>query len=115
MRRSSTKDHVLPLAAAGTAAAVAAGAGAYAARRRFRRRDAVALPVPLRVPAPAQTAAREPEPEREPVEEWRCACGTEYRMTGTGRHRVLWLADASESDPVLGTACVSCGRPLPSD
>jgi hypothetical protein len=45
---------------------------------------------------------------------WSCACGQEYRVSGTGRHRVFWLVDAAESDPVLANNCVGCGRELPS-
>jgi hypothetical protein len=43
-----------------------------------------------------------------------CRCGTVYRVSGTDRHRVYWLLDAAEGDPVLGTACVECEAPLPT-
>ena len=43
----------------------------------------------------------------------RCACGQDFRVAGTGRHRVYWLRDAAESDPVLSPRCPSCDRPLP--
>ena len=51
-------------------------------------------------------AAGEPEP-------WSCACGTAFRRVGLGRHRVYWLADAPEGDPLLGVDCPTCERPLP--
>ena len=51
--------------------------------------------------------------ERE-QETYRCRCGTVYRVSGVDRHRVYWLADAAESDPVLGAACVNCDAPLPA-
>jgi hypothetical protein len=62
-------------------------------------------------------AARRSPPQRQPgaeQETYRCQCGTAYRVSGTDRHRVYWLADAAESDPVLGTACVNCEAPLPA-
>jgi hypothetical protein len=43
-----------------------------------------------------------------------CRCGTVYRVSGTDRHRVYWLLDAAEGDPVLGTTCVECDAPLPA-
>jgi hypothetical protein len=43
---------------------------------------------------------------------WTCACGERLRTVGTGRHQVHWLADAPESEPLLGDSCPSCGRPL---
>jgi hypothetical protein len=45
--------------------------------------------------------------------EWTCACGTRFRTVGAGRHQVLWLLEAPESEPVLGDLCPSCERPLP--
>jgi hypothetical protein len=44
---------------------------------------------------------------------WQCDCGQRFRVAGIGRHRVHWLEDAPESDPVLGSTCPSCDRPLP--
>lgn len=44
---------------------------------------------------------------------WSCECGQSFRVSGQGRHRVFWLADAEASDPVVGTTCPSCDRPLP--
>ena len=56
------------------------------------------------------------EPVSEVVEHsWSCECGQEYRVSGEGRHRVYWKADASVSDPVLDGACVECGKPLPGE
>ena len=45
--------------------------------------------------------------------EFTCECGTEYRVSGEGRHRVYWKADASISDPVIDGKCVKCEKPLP--
>jgi hypothetical protein len=46
---------------------------------------------------------------------WTCECGQRIRSTGAGRHRVHWLADAPENDPILGDRCPSCDRPLPAE
>jgi hypothetical protein len=46
---------------------------------------------------------------------YRCGCGQPFRVSGTGRHRVYWLAGAPEDDPVLSPSCPSCDRPLPRD
>jgi hypothetical protein len=45
---------------------------------------------------------------------YRCTCGTEYRVSGTDRHRVYWPAGAHEGAPVLGDRCVQCDAPLPA-
>jgi hypothetical protein len=45
---------------------------------------------------------------------WSCACGQAYLVSGTDRHRVYWLPDAQESDPLLVRECVSCGAELPA-
>jgi hypothetical protein len=50
-----------------------------------------------------------------PHSEWPCACGQRFRVTGTGRHRVYWPADAPADEPVIGARCPFCDRPLPSD
>jgi hypothetical protein len=49
------------------------------------------------------------------TEAWSCECGQAYRVTGEGRHRVFWAAEASEDDPVMGGRCVRCERPLPGE
>jgi hypothetical protein len=46
-------------------------------------------------------------------ETWTCSCGTLFRVTGAGRHRVLWPADAPQDEPVLDDHCPSCGSALP--
>jgi hypothetical protein len=51
---------------------------------------------------------------REP-QEYTCDCGQAFRMTGMGRHRVFWLANAPEGDPLLSDRCPSCDRPLPRE
>jgi hypothetical protein len=81
---------VLALAAAG--ASVAAGIARLVRRRRARAGE---------------------EQLREPVREFRCACGQEFRVTGADRHTVFWVAGAPESDPVLGHTCPRCDRELP--
>ena len=50
----------------------------------------------------------------EAFELWSCDCGQDYRVAGEGRHRVYWLVGAPQSDPILGTTCVRCERPLPA-
>jgi hypothetical protein len=53
--------------------------------------------------------------ERSAIEEFTCDCGQVFRVTGSGRHRVYWVAGAAEGDPVLGHECPNCERPLPRD
>ena len=76
-------------------------------------------------PAPATVSSREPradagappsdEPASDTVEStYACeGCGTEYRVSGEGRHRVYWKAGASITDAVLDAKCVECEKPLP--
>jgi len=45
---------------------------------------------------------------------YRCRCGTEYRVSGTDRHRVYWPEGAPGDDPVLGDSCPQCDAPLPA-
>jgi hypothetical protein len=80
------------------AAAATAAAGVGFALSRLRRPDT----------APADRP-------REAVEEVRCDCGQAFRVTGMGRHRVFWLADAAHDDPILSRRCPSCDRPLPGE
>ncbi len=47
--------------------------------------------------------------------QWTCACGQRFRVSGAGRHRVLWLQDAAPGDPVLGDRCPTCDRVFPDD
>lgn len=70
--------------------AAAAAAGLRHLLRRRRRRDH------------ASTAERR----------WTCACGEEYRVVGSDRHRVLWPAGGTQDEAVMGGECPSCGRPL---
>ena len=44
--------------------------------------------------------------------DWTCECGQQFRVSGEDRHRVFWLADAYDSDPVLGDQCPTCETPL---
>jgi hypothetical protein len=75
--------------------AVAAAAGLALGLRRHRPGSAAAQPGPQ--------------------SEWTCACEQRFRVTGTGRHRVYWAADAPADEPVIGSRCPSCDRPLPSE
>jgi hypothetical protein len=78
----------------GLAAVAAAAIAVAVARVRRRRRGAAAEPPPAR-------------------REWRCACGQEYLVAGTDRHRIYWVAGATPDDPLLDTDCVRCGAQLP--
>jgi hypothetical protein len=95
-KRRSTSTAVVPAAIAGVAALAAVVVARIRGGGLIRRG--------VRGPKGAPTAAHVT---------WTCACGTKYRSAGLGRHQVHWLADAPEDDPVLGDACVECGRPLP--
>ena len=44
---------------------------------------------------------------------WSCDCGQAYLVSGIDRHRIYWLPDAREFDPLLERQCVSCGSELP--
>lgn len=79
-------------------AGLAASGVAYALSRMNRRRRA---------------GAHDRPPEE--IQAYTCACGQVFRMTGAGRHRVYWLAEAAENDPILGHQCPSCDRELPRD
>jgi hypothetical protein len=46
------------------------------------------------------------------TQRWTCACGQEYEIVGTGRHRVVWPAGGDQRDAVMGDECPSCGRAL---
>jgi hypothetical protein len=74
---------------------------------------AVAL---IRLRRPGSTgAAAVGRPDAGRPETYRCECDQEFRVSGTGRHRVYWLAGAPDDDPVLSPVCPSCDRPLPRD
>jgi hypothetical protein len=45
---------------------------------------------------------------------WSCHCGQAYLVSGLDRHRVYWLPEAQQSDPLLARGCVSCGAHLPA-
>lgn len=98
MRRGSGTTGRLAIGA-GAAAALAA-VGAVLARRR--RRGA----------APA-TTGRTPIAAAE--ERYACACGAVYGVSGIGRHRVFWPADATVADAVLEDHCPACGRAWPAE
>ncbi len=77
----------------GLAAAVIAAAALWARRR-------------------SRAKASEPPLARR---EWRCACGQEYLVAGTDRHRIYWVAGAMPGEPLLAARCVSCGEQLPTE
>jgi hypothetical protein len=98
MRRKRSRK---PSAAKVAAPAGAAGLAATALWRVVRRRRAAG-------------PAGSPPPEEAPsaMREWSCECGQRFRVSGEDRHRVFWLEDASDDDPVLGDQCPSCERSL---
>jgi hypothetical protein len=95
LRRPSSRRSRLPAlrrgreALVGAVAAIAVGAAAVILRRR-RQQD---------------------QESRRP---WRCECGQAYLVHGMDRHRVYWLPEAPESDPLLERECVQCGATLPA-
>ena len=96
--------------------AVAAAVVAFLLRRmRARGGDApAAFEAASRAPREDAGAPPSDAPAAETVDtSYTCECGTEYRVSGEGRHRVYWKADAAASDPVIGGACLECERPLP--
>jgi hypothetical protein len=106
--------------AAGAASAVAAalvllkrlrGSGAPPALLRLKRsRGSGAPPGLLRLKRWRRSGAPAAAPET-----YRCACGEEFRVAGTGRHRVYWRAGAPDGEPLLEARCPSCDRPLGPD
>jgi hypothetical protein len=48
-------------------------------------------------------------------EPYRCDCGQAFRVAGSGRHRVYWIADAPQGDPLMADRCPACDRPLPRE
>ena len=90
-------------------AVVVLGAGAVALRRAGAPRDALRRLVRRAAPRPATP---EQQPTREP---WQCACGERYLVAGRDRHRIYWLEQAAESDPLLSDACLTCDRALPAE
>jgi hypothetical protein len=67
----------------------------------------------LRRPAATAIAPRVEEPTPQAREPWTCTCGQAFVVAGRDRHRVYWIATASEEEPVLGNVCPSCDRELP--
>lgn len=95
MRRKRKKGNAVKMAPA----AGAAGLAATGVWRLLRRRRAGAGAT---APGDAPSAKRD----------WTCECGQQFRVAGEDRHRVFWLADASDDDPVLGDHCPNCEKPL---
>jgi hypothetical protein len=92
-RRPAPRRRPLALAALAAAAGLA---GAVAGRRLIQR-------------------ARSERGRGAPPELWTCACGQAFRVSGVDRHRVHWLVDAPDSEPVLDGRCPRCERPLVAD
>ena len=90
-------------------AVVALGAGAVALGRARAPRDALSRIVRRAWP---RHVTREEQPAREP---WQCACGERYLVAGRDRHRIYWLEQAAESEPLLSGTCPACERELPSE
>ena len=45
---------------------------------------------------------------------WQCQCGQAFRVSGMDRHRIFWLPEAPENEPVTSGRCPTCDRPLPA-
>jgi hypothetical protein len=85
-------------------------------RQSHRRRARVlAAAVPAAAAAVAVAIARRRRRgSADGRDSWSCGCGQAYLVSGLDRHRVYWLPDARQSDPLLVRACVSCGAVLPA-
>jgi hypothetical protein len=102
---------------AGAIAGVAAAAGVAGTalwRLARRRRSADDRPAPAPPPAepgagPAESAASETVRQQ-----WSCACGQVFVVSGDDRHRVYWLPDAPISSPLMDRSCPNCERELPA-
>ena len=98
-----------------------AGAMRRGARRAQQRRRLVATGAGLAGAAALSGGAlgllvrrrRSARREAGPVQELRCECGQAFRVAGLGRHRVYWLPEAPESEPLMSDGCPECGRALP--
>jgi hypothetical protein len=44
---------------------------------------------------------------------WRCGCGADYRIVGSGRHRIYWPLQAPPDQPITDGRCAQCGSALP--
>lgn len=45
---------------------------------------------------------------------YKCACGHELRVFGSGRHRIYFeLSEAAPAEPVMSGVCPNCRQPLP--
>jgi hypothetical protein len=56
-----------------------------------------------------------PRRRRRGPETYRCDCGEVFRVAGSGRHRVYWIADAPQGDPLMSDRCPHRDRPLPRE
>ena len=83
-------------------------------RRRVEPRTVAAGLAALAAAAAAGVVARRRRAAGRAEQSWRCDCGQRYVVRGLDRHRMYWLADAAEADPLLGRECVKCGEPLPA-
>lgn len=70
-------------------------------------RSGVSTPSPSAAEAPPHATAHEVE--------LRCECGNAYRVSGAGRHRVIWPEGSDEREALLEEECLECGRPLATE
>lgn len=94
-------------------ALIALVGGALAAVLRRRRSSGSAASGSS--PTPPSPPVSEAPASDVVTETWACECGQEYRVSGEGRHRVYWPAEAPVSDPTISGDCVKCDRPLPDE
>jgi hypothetical protein len=86
--------------------------------RRSDHRRARALAAAVTIAAAAAAAAvaigrRRRGSSDDARQSWSCDCGQAYLVSGIDRHRVYWLPDAPQSDPLLVRECVSAGPSCP--
>ena len=87
-------------------------------RRRSHRRWAPVLAAAVVTAAAAVAVVigrrRRGDSSDDGRDSWSCDCGQAYLVSGLDRHRVYWLPEAQQSDPLLARECVSCGAQLPA-
>jgi hypothetical protein len=113
MKRRTTRSRARGAGLTAAAAALAAVLGAALARLTNRGRSEAGVGS-AEISASARYRRRRAGSQPDEVASYTCDCGADYRVSGTDRHRVYWLADASEDSPVMGDRCVQCDAPLPS-
>jgi hypothetical protein len=113
MKRRSTRSRARDAGLTAAAAALAAALGAALARLTAGSTSAT-TGATAEIVTRARYRRRQAKSQPDEVASYTCACGAEYRVSGTDRHRVYWPAEASEDSPVMGDQCVQCDAPLPS-